>query len=751
MRQLIGLPVRLHAQVAGTLIAGFLAARLVGASGPPAAGWIAPLLLLLVLAAALCSSPRLEWELRGQRVTLAVLPVFLGQLLLGTGPAVMVAGLGALADSLLNPEGKRARRIGEAGSGYSALFHFGNACTAASLAGLAYGLLRERLPALPAGQAELSASIGWALVYLGALTLNEALAVHFGRDYALQSEWIKSLTRWGPAVLDAVAASLATLALVRAAGPLGAVAVVVALYLAYFSHRFYTEKSAAARQAESILAAARDGLAILDGYRIVFVNDAFARMLGRTREEVLGSEYPRYLPPQSAGWTDLRALADIGFAEMEMRRADDGLVRVEVSISPVIYRGRSCLQLAARDVSERYALQRQAAQTQRLQSIGQMAAGVAHDFNNGLMAIIGNVSVARALVARASPEDLEKASKRLAVAEQAAMDAAATVRRLQIYSKPAPDTIETVDLHDLAREVRLILRPLWHDSQIAKGTQIRVEVSGASPMPVEASPAELREAITNLVTNAVHAMPDGGSVRLTTALEDGEAVLLVADTGSGMPPQTVDHIFEPFFTTKGKLGTGLGLFVTAGIIKHHGGRIAVDSQVGKGTTFKLHFPLAVARSEKEEAALPALPAGLRALLVEDEPQVSEATAGMLETAGLQVATTANAHLALEALAAEQFDLLISDTTLPEMTGVDLARAVHARYPELPIILISGWLEARKPPGEGDPDEFASATLSKPLTNRALLEAIHAALPRPVPTRRPRRIEPTPQPGPASGV
>src|SRR5262249_28733062 len=154
-------------------------------------------------------------------------------------------------------------------------------------------------------------------------------------------------------------------------------------------------------------------------------------------------------------------------------------------------------------------------------------------------------------------------------------------------------------ISDLLREVRLILRPLWHDTTRSEGKEIKIEVAADAPLPVEASAAELREALINLVTNAVHAMPDGGIIRLASEIRDIDVVVSITDSGTGMPPEVVEHIFEPFFTTKGAKGTGLGLFVTAGIIAHHGGRIEVKSAPGEGTTFTIHLPLAQEKTTEE--------------------------------------------------------------------------------------------------------------------------------------------------------
>jgi signal transduction histidine kinase/CheY-like chemotaxis protein len=736
MRQRSSLPGKLHIDTALTLLVGGFLAWWSGAFAWSSTELL--LLLFLLLWGALASfDHRPEARVRELRLVLGPGAICLAQILatqlgVGSRAALVVATASTLADSLLNREGRSERELGDAPRGYAAAFHLGNAWIAVSLAGLVYGLVARLTAELPHLAMQAIAGGAWLAVCLLVFTLGEAFASAFARDYTLDRAWRQSLSRWAPSFVAGLVLSLASLALVMWLGRLLAFGILVLLFLIHFTSRFYIEKDQASRQFQSVLAGARDGVAILREYTIVYANEAFAQILKRPLAEILNTDYPRYLPPHAIGWTDLRALSEAGVAEMELRRPDNTLVRVEVAISPVLFNGRACLQLVARDVTARYALQRQAAQTQKLQALGQMAAGVAHDFNNALMAIVGNLSVARAVLSRPfpPPEAIEMAGNRLRMAEKSAMDAATTVRRLQVYSRPAPDVIEIVDLADLIREVRLILRPLWHDASRAEGKEISVEVSGEPPVPVEASPAELREALTNLVTNAVHAMPKGGSIRLTATVDEreAEAVVTVADTGTGMPQEVLDHIFEPFFTTKGKLGTGLGLFVTAGIINHHGGRVEVKSAPAQGTTFTLHFPVAEEKNADEAVELPQIPANLRALFVEDDEMVRDATAGMLESAGVTVEAVSSGAAALEALGAGEFDLVVTDMAMPGgMTGIDLAREVRTRHPNLPIILFSGYLGQAKQDGVDETEGLIAATLSKPLTLPSLLQAICTAV------------------------
>lgn len=736
MRQLSRLPRNLHLCVLLTLALGaFLAWHAGTFSWAP--DRLQLVLMLFAWGALVSFDRRLEFQAPSFRLTLGPSAILLAQVQLGPGArgALVVAAAVALADALFNRAGREERELQETPPLYTALFSLGSLWVAVRFAGAAYALVTRGM----SGEGLLmQAAVGgvvWVVVLVPVLTLLEALACAFSRDYTLKREWRVTLLRTGPTYATAMPLVVLSLLFQEAFGYVNAIAFLGILFFALFAHRFYLEKSSAARQVESVLVGAKDGVAILNQHTIAFANEAFAEILQRPREQLIGTDYSRYLSVHSGGWSDLSVLASANQAEWDMQRPDGTAVRVECSVSPVIYQGTRCLQIVARDVTARYALQRHAAQTQKLQAMGQMAAGVAHDFNNALMAIVGNLSVARAILSRpnSTPEALEMAANRLKLAEKAAMDAATTVRRLQVYSKPAPDAIETIDMADLLREIRLILRPLWQDTSRAEGREVKVDVSADPPLPVEASPAELREALINLVTNAVHAMPEGGFIRLGAHVDDIDVVVTVSDTGTGMPPEVVERIFEPFFTTKGQKGTGLGLFVTAGIIAHHGGRIEVKSVPGQGTTFTMHFPLAQEKKKEERDELPTLPESTRVFLVEEDERVREAIVAMLEAAEVKVGAATTASMAVDELGRGDYSVVLTDMGLAGMTGLDLARSIRSRYPSMPIILLSGWLGQRK---EGGQDEVAdgliAATLTKPLQLSQLVRAIHDALPAPTP-------------------
>src|SRR6185295_15114529 len=275
------------------------------------------------------------------------------------------------------------------------------------------------------------------------------------------------------------------------------------------------------------------------------------------------------------------------------------------------------------------------------------------DFNNLLASILGRSQL---LLERVQDVKLRQWLK---VIERAAMDGARTVRRLQDFTGIRRDqpAVE-VDLNQVVQQVLETTESIWRQDRRRSGVEIQVETDLAEGLPpVAGDPAELREAFTNLVLNAVDAMPKGGTLTLRTAVTDGQVQVEVRDTGTGIPEHIREKIFDPFFTTKGPKGTGLGLSMAYGILQRHNGRITVESEEGCGTTFRLLFPAAVSGSVGELAAPPAAAAAalvsLHCLVVDDEQEVGEVVADILTTTGHTAVTVRSGEEAVGRLGAER--------------------------------------------------------------------------------------------------
>jgi PAS domain S-box-containing protein len=356
------------------------------------------------------------------------------------------------------------------------------------------------------------------------------------------------------------------------------------------------------------------------------------------------------------------------------------------------------------DITERKRLEQQVFRAQRMDSLGTLAGGIAHDFNNILAAIVANTSMAAADVppnhpARESLGEIAKASQR----------ATQLVHQILTFSRQQASQREAVRLQAVAGEALALLRATLPAS-------IHIEQHFAANLPkIYADPVQVHQIIMNLGTNAAHAMSETGgtlsvkAVRIdaTTKWSAGASELPagtfvhleVADTGSGIDAATIEHIFDPFFTTKqaGK-GTGLGLAVVHGVVKNHEGSIGVRSEVGKGTTFSVYLPAVKTREASARPKLRTTPLpghGECILYVDDEEAIVRANTRMLQRLGYEVVGKSNARAALEAVSADpkHFDMVITDFALPDVTGVELVRALRRIRADLPIVVTSGLIDS----------------------------------------------------------
>src|ERR1044071_4903346 len=339
----------------------------------------------------------------------------------------------------------------------------------------------------------------------------------------------------------------------------------------------------------------------------------------------------------------------------------------------------------ARDITEQKQERQRAAQADKLRALGQLASGVAHDFNNALTAILG-----RAQLMRRQVQD-ESLVHNLDVIQTAAEDAAATVRRIQTFARQSPAReFETLDASQLLADAVEITRTRWHNEARLRGLLYSVELETKGPAYISGVASELREVFVNLIVNAVDAMPAGGTLLIGCGREGDFVRLRFSDSGTGMAEEVRERIFEPFYSTKGAHGTGLGLAVSYGIIERHEGLITVESEVGRGTTFQIDLPAAELEAARPRAPQSAAESqSLSVLVIDDEEFVRETLADMLTMLGHRVHAAAGGREGLRALEAESFDLVFTDLSMPEMDGWETAREIRRRGSEAAIILITG--------------------------------------------------------------
>jgi signal transduction histidine kinase/ActR/RegA family two-component response regulator len=347
------------------------------------------------------------------------------------------------------------------------------------------------------------------------------------------------------------------------------------------------------------------------------------------------------------------------------------------------------------DISERKLTERRLAalsQAEKLRALGQMASGVAHDLNQYLGLVSGHGELA--LLALDEPTaDLTRLRESLGIIVQAAFDGADAVRRLQAFARSRPEgPPQPVDVAELLREVAKLTAPRWRDAAQQEGRPIALHVETEGDSIVEGWAESLREAFTNLVFNAVDALPAGGTIWLVSTRRNGEVQVIVADDGVGMSPEVQTRVFEPFFTTKGDRGSGLGLSLVYTTVERHHGRISIDSAPGRGTAFRIVFPSAGGAPPLLPATHRATPPRrLRILAVDDDPALASMLALMLQSDGHEVLVASSGEEALRALSEHPVDIVLSDLGLGAgMNGWELADEARQRFPSVRIALATGW-------------------------------------------------------------
>ncbi|HEY5242858.1 MAG TPA: PAS domain S-box protein [Polyangiaceae bacterium] len=416
------------------------------------------------------------------------------------------------------------------------------------------------------------------------------------------------------------------------------------------------------------------------------------------------------------------------------RRKDGTIIDVEIVSHTVIVGGRPAIMMLASDVSDRRRLEQQLRQAQKMEAIGSLAGGVAHDFNNILAVIVADADFLRSELGEGHPlcgdvDDIESAAHR----------GAALTRQMLTFSRQQPMELRILSLNTHVSDLsKMLARILGEDVRIQTSLDPRLG-------SIEADPGQVDQVLLNLVINSRDAMPQGGNLVVETAnldLADGEAAMLglqpgayvrltVQDSGMGMTPAVRDRIFEPFFTTKevGK-GTGLGLATVFGIVARSRGMISVDSEPGRGTTFRIHFPRVEASGATAGSDRPSsvrLRGAETILLVEDDAHVRRAVSRLLKSRGYAVLEVDGGASALDVLEREgdAVHLVLTDVVMPDMDGRTLADRMRARRPNIRVVFMSGYTD--HPALKGAALAPTESLLQKPFTPDEIASAVRRAL------------------------
>jgi PAS domain S-box-containing protein len=420
------------------------------------------------------------------------------------------------------------------------------------------------------------------------------------------------------------------------------------------------------------------------------------RIKGYLPDEIIGQNFSRfYTPADQAAGKPARALKiaeETGHYEEEGWRVRKGgsFFWASVVIDPIRDDHGQLIGFAkiTRDITERREaqqkveqMQRQLAESQKMDALGQLTGGVAHDFNNILMIIAGNLH-------RIKKDVSTKAGlKALNAIEAASKRAASLTSQLLTFARRQSVRPQPIDVARRLSSLRDVL-----NSGLGSAVALRLDIEDAV-WPAVADPAEFETALVNLVINARDAMPDGGTVTISAHNEPKveQIVICVEDTGVGIPDDVLSRVFDPFFTTKpiGK-GTGLGLSQVHGFAQQAGGAVEISSAIGKGTTVCIRLPRATGAEKAEQEPANRSVSGT-VLLVEDNPDVADASTGLLEQLGYTVRWVSNAETALQEIERDGIDLVFSDIVMSgRMDGVKLARAIRKLKPDLPVLLTTGY-------------------------------------------------------------
>ena len=396
--------------------------------------------------------------------------------------------------------------------------------------------------------------------------------------------------------------------------------------------------------------------------------------------------FPLKVRDQLFGVLDIESDELNGFDEEDLKTLSSFASQMSISIE-----NAQLFSDLKQTLQELKQAQDQIVQAEKLRAMGEMASGVAHDFNNVLAVVLGNIQLLLHQLDHLSPEEIREGLK---VIERSSKDGAETIRRIQEFTGVRRDReFVTLSLNEIITEVAGITQPRWRDQTQKKGIQVKLATQlGDIPM-IMGNPSELREVLTNIVFNAVDAMPKGGELTVTTQPQAEDWVeVRITDTGIGMTEEVRRRVFDPFFTTKGVTNSGLGMSVSYGIIKRHGGEILIESELGRGTNFIIHLPTGYGEEEPVVKAVPPVKESRQAriLVIDDEDSVRDVLSRMLKAKGHQVAVASNGEEGIERFRSEPFDLVLTDLGMPKLSGWEVGKTIKAINPKVPIAMITGW-------------------------------------------------------------
>ncbi len=401
----------------------------------------------------------------------------------------------------------------------------------------------------------------------------------------------------------------------------------------------------------------------------------------------------------------VKIAADGQFVRLEVTNInpEGKIMNIDFSLKPVKDEAGNVVLLIpeGRDITDRKNTEEHLLRSEKLRSLGEMAGGVAHDFNNLLAAIMGRAQLLKRNIEKASGSEIDKHKallyEGLDVIEKASSDGAETVRRIQEFARIRKDEREftIIDINEIIENAIEFTRAQWKDTLESKGLKVNIIKELSNVSPIAGSPAELREVFTNIILNAIDAMPKGGHIIFRTYRKNNEVYIEIQDNGEGMTAEVANNIFDPFYTTKGPQSSGLGLSVSYGIISRHRGSISIESSPGEGAQFTIQLPVIHKSWVAQPDGRPDddVPVSLKKniiLVIEDEEDIRELLHDILVSDGHNVVLAKDGVEGVEKLSENKFDFVFTDLSMGNMSGWEVASKIKEINRAIPVALITGW-------------------------------------------------------------
>jgi PAS domain S-box-containing protein len=456
----------------------------------------------------------------------------------------------------------------------------------------------------------------------------------------------------------------------------------------------YEEIKQSEEKYRTVVEGAHDGICVIGkDNRIKYANKRLAEIQGYPQEKLIRMDFRDLLNEQSKELMADRLIRRGGGEKLSPRfelnviRGNGEIRNVEINARVIKdLEGDINYIVFTKDITEKKKMEEQLLQAEKLRALAEMASGVAHDFNNSLAAILGNTQL---LLYTVQDEELKETLKTI---EKVAKDSAQTVRRLQDFTRrKVHQELFKVDINSIIKDSIEITKPKWKDEVQSRGVRIEI-VSNFGEIPsVSGSASEFREVFTNMIFNAIEAMPEGGKIEVRTFEKRKDVFIQISDTGIGIAEEAKKKIFEPFFTTKPFSNTGLGLSMSYGIVKRFGGEIEVESKVGLGTTFTIILPIGM--EGREEVVSPStIKKGRKAriLVIDDEEFIRSVLSRTLSQVNHQVTLAENGEKGIQLFKEGKFDMVLTDLGMPGISGWEVCRMIKKISPHTPVGMITGW-------------------------------------------------------------